>query len=140
MKTELLLTTLLSIGISIIGVAQTGDTLTHLTPEGETAFEVADSKAEYPGGPAALLQMLNEKITYPPAALDSMIQGRVFVQLIIEKDGSVSEYTILKSPHPLLSEETLRVLKSDKTLWKPGTKNGVPVRTFFKLPVVFRLK
>lgn len=78
-------------------------------------------------------------IQYPKEAVEKGIQGRVFVQFIIEKDGSIINANILKGIDPLLDKEALRViLQSPK--WKPGIQNGRNVRVYWTHPVIFKNK
>ena len=65
-------------------------------------------------------------------------QGRVVASFIVEKDGKISDITILTSPDNRLSDEVIRVLRSSPK-WKPGTRNGEAVRVKFTLPVEFSL-
>ena len=76
---------------------------------------------------------------YPEAAQQNDIQGRVVVQFVVEKDGSVGSATILKGVDKDLDREALRVVKK-MPKWQPGKNNGVPVRSYFRLPVQFRMQ
>ena len=59
----------------------------------------------------------------------------VIVSFVIEKNGSMTDITVLRSASPSVDREAIRVLKSIKTKWKPGLKHGKPVRTEYKLPI-----
>ncbi len=103
--------------------------------------DIVEEKAEYPGGQSALLAWLNKNIEYPEIAAESNIQGRVFVQFVVEKDGSISDVkTIGKVPHKALGKEAVKKVKRIPGKWTPGKNNGKAVRSYFKLPVMFRLK
>ena len=107
----------------------------------EPIADVVEEKAEYPGGQSALLAWLNKNIEYPEIAAQSNIQGRVFVQIVVEKDGSISDVkTIGKVPHKTLGKEAVKKVKRIPGKWTPGKNNGKAVRSYFKLPVMFRLK
>lgn len=97
-----------------------------------------EQPAEFPGGTAGLMRFLSNNLSYPAAALENDIQGKVYVQFVIEKDGSVSSPIITKSVDEYLDREALRVVKC-MPRWRPGKKNGESVRTYFSLPVTFRL-
>lgn len=86
-----------------------------------------------------LNQYLSSKIIYPQSAIENGEEGKVYLSFIVEKDGSVSNVRIVKSSgYRALDHEAIRVL-SQMPPWKPGIKNGQPVRTKFQLPVFFQL-
>lgn len=98
-----------------------------------------DSLPEFPGGEQERHKYLAENIKYPLLAAENGIQGRIIVQFVVNRDGSVSNVVIAKSSHPLLDLEAMRVvLKMPR--WTPAMKGGKPVRTRFTLPVVLRLQ
>lgn len=78
------------------------------------------------------------QIRYPQEALEENIQGKVMVEYVIEKDGSVSEVRIVHSPHKYLSAEVMRVFGQEIPVWTPAIQNGKPVRMKFSIPVHFR--
>ena len=75
----------------------------------------------------------------PPAAEENGIQGRVVVQFVVEKDGSISNVNVVRSVDPSLDKEAIRVVKA-MPRWIPGKQNGSPVRCKFTLPVSFKLQ
>jgi TonB family protein len=81
---------------------------------------------------------LMDKIVYPRLALERNIQGKVVIKFVVEKDGSIGDIKELSSPDPLLTEKTVRVLKSSPK-WSPGTIDDKPVRVAYVLPIIFRL-
>ena len=107
-------------------------------PVTEIVDETVDQMASYPGGIPALMDFLNENIKYPEQAEREGIEGRVVAGFIVERDGSVSNIEILKSVHPLLDAEVVRVM-SLMPNWIPGRQNGQPVRVKYSLPITFRL-
>ena len=78
-------------------------------------------------------------IKYPKSAVEAGIQGRVIVELIIEKNGEVSSVVVTKSVDDALDAEAVKVVKASPK-WKPGMKGGVPVRVKISVPIEFRLK
>lgn len=106
-------------------------------PVTEIVDETVDQMASYPGGIPALMDFLNENIKYPEQAEREGIEGRVVAGFIVERDGSVSNIEILKSVHPLLDAEVVRVM-SLMPNWIPGRQNGQPVRVKYSLPITFR--
>lgn len=102
-------------------------------------YSEVEQPAEFPGGVAALMRWLSANIRYPEAAQQNEVQGRVIVKFIVEKDGSISQAEILRSIDKDLDKEALRVVyKMPK--WQPGKNNGVVVRSYFNLPVTFKLQ
>lgn len=98
---------------------------------------IVEQTPEFPGGMNALMEYLKTNLVYPKAAQDSSIQGRVVVNFVVEKDGSITNVEVARSVHPALDEEAVRVV-SMMPKWKPGTQMGDIVRTKFTLPVLFR--
>ena len=101
-------------------------------------FTVAETAPEFKGGTAALLRYLKDYIQYPPVCRQNNIQGRVVVQFVVDKDGSIVEPEVIMPVNPYLDKEALRVVQ-EMPKWTPGTKNGKPVRVKFTLPIQFRL-
>jgi len=93
---------------------------------------------QFPGGEKAIMRFLVNNIKYPLDAIRNNIQGRVIVNILVMKDGSISDVEILQSVHPSLDKEAIRVVKR-MPKWIPGTKNGEPANIQFTLPIVFRL-
>lgn len=107
-------------------------------PEPEQIFTAVEQQAEFPGGQAALMKWLSNNIRYPEAAQQNDIQGRVIVRFVVEKDGSVGAAEVIKGVDKDLDREALRVVKK-MPKWQPGKNNGVAVRSYFTLPVQFKL-
>ena len=105
----------------------------------EEIFVAVEQPAEFKGGMGALMKWLGNNIRYPEAAQQNGVQGRVVVKFVVEKDGSVSNPTILKGVDKDLDAEALRVVKR-MPKWQPGKNNGQPVRSYFQLPVTFKLQ
>ena len=101
--------------------------------------DVVEQMPSFPGGPQALLNYLSEHINYPEGYEEICIQGRVVVTFVVEKDGSLSDITVVKSLEKAFDEEALRAVKS-MPKWIPAMQNGEPVRVKFAVPVNFRLK
>jgi protein TonB len=76
---------------------------------------------------------------YPPVAAENGIEGTVVVGFVVERDGSISNVNVLRSPDPSLSKEAVRVVKS-MPKWNPGMQNGSPVRVKYNVPVKFKLQ
>ncbi len=93
----------------------------------------------FPGGEEALARFLRKNLRYPQMAQENEIEGRVFVQFVINPQGKISEVTTV-GPHRGggLDEEAVRVVKSMPD-WKPGKQNGQPVSVRYNLPIGFTL-
>ncbi len=102
-------------------------------------FTVVETKPEFPGGMGALMTYLAKHIKYPPLAKESGIQGKVFINFVVEPDGSVSNVKVLRGIGGGCDEEAVRVVKN-MPKWKPGMQRGKPVRVSFTLPVRFTLQ
>ena len=87
----------------------------------------------------ALFGFLRKHLTYPPIAKDNDIQGTVVLQFIVEKDGSISDLTVMRGKSGGLTEEAMRVVKLMPD-WQPGQQNGRPVRVKYTLPIKFKLQ
>jgi protein TonB len=108
-------------------------------PKDDEIFVAVEQQAQFPGGQAALSKWLSSHINYPQAAADNDIQGKVTVKFVVEKDGHVGEVVLLKGVDKDLDREAIRVVKS-MPKWQPAKNNGVVVRSWFTLPVQFRLQ
>ena len=109
------------------------------TVEDNKIFEVVEQKPSFPGGDGALMSWLSQNIKYPSIAAEIGVQGRVIVQFVVEKDGSITDVKIAKSVDPSLDKEAARVIKS-MPHWIAGRQNGSPVRVRFTVPVNFKLQ
>ena len=108
------------------------------TVDGEEVFQVVENLPEYPGGMNELMKFLNQEVKYPTEAQEKGIQGRVIVQFIVKKDGSIIEPKVMKPVDPLLDAEAVRVV-SAMPKWNPGKQRGQAVNVRFTLPITFRL-
>ena len=105
----------------------------------DKVYTIASVMPEYEGGIPALMNFLGTNMKYPVEAQKKKIEGRVIVSFVVEKDGSLSNFKVVRSIDPLLDAEALRVAKLQKK-WKPGYEKGKPVRVQYTLPITFKLK
>lgn len=105
----------------------------------EEIFQVVEEMPEFPGGMGELMKFLGNNIKYPAVAQENGIQGRVIIQFVVEKDGSVANPVVAKGVDPALDKEALRVVKA-MPKWKPGKQRGKAVRVKYTVPVTFRLQ
>ena len=109
-------------------------------PEEQTIFEVVEQMPEFPnGGMAGLMQYLSKNIKYPTIAQENGTQGRVTVQFVVNRDGSIVDAKVLRGVDPYLDKEAIRVISS-MPKWKPGMQRGKAVRVNYTVPVMFRLQ
>lgn len=107
--------------------------------DGDQAVYIAfERSAQFPGGDQALVQWLSTNVVYPPSCLAQGVEGRVIATFVVEKDGSISDVQIMRSPDDRLSAEARRVILS-MPHWQPATMQDQPVRCRFTLPIMFRL-
>lgn len=107
--------------------------------EENKVFDIVEQQPLFPGGRAALMKYLSENTKYPVVAQENGVQGRVTVQFVVEKDGSISDVHVLRGVDPSLDKEAVRVVKS-MPRWTPGKQNGITVRVNYRVPVLFRLQ
>ncbi len=104
----------------------------------EPVYEVVEVMPEFPGGTHAVLDFIEKNIRYPESARKNGVQGKVIVRVIIDKDGSVTEPTIVRGINPDLDKEALRVIGL-MPKWKPGTQRGKAQKVEYTFPVIFKL-
>lgn len=100
-------------------------------------FEVVEQQPQFPGG--SVNGWLADHIKYPVVAAENGISGRVVVQFVVERDGSVSQVRVVRGVDPSLDKEAQRVISS-MPKWIPGKQNGSAVRVKYTVPVTFRLQ
>lgn len=102
-------------------------------------FDVVEQNPVFPGGEAALLKYVAEHICYPAMAQENNIQGRVVVQFVVTKTGSIGQVKVVRSKDPDLDKEAVRVVKS-LPKFTPGKMNGHAVNVWYTLPINFKLQ
>ena len=101
-------------------------------------YDVVEQMPSFPGGISGLRTYLNQNTRYPAVAQENCVQGRVVVSFVVEKDGHISDVTVLRSVDPSLDKEAIRVVRN-MPRWTPGKQEGEPVRVRYNVPVSFRL-
>jgi TonB family protein len=107
-------------------------------PLDESVYRVVEVQPAPNGGIEALMQYIGENIRYPAEARQKGIEGKVFIQFVVNKDGSIGDTHILKGIGHGCDEEAVRVLKA-MPAWKPGTQKGEPVPVLMSIPITFKL-
>jgi len=105
----------------------------------EDPFNVVEDMPAFPGGMEAMIQFISSNIQYPADAKKQKVDGRVLVNFVVEKDGSITEVKVVKPTFPSLDAEAIRVVKA-MPKWKPGYQRGQAVRVQFTMPINFSLK
>lgn len=105
----------------------------------DKVFDTMDIQPKYPGGDKVLYRFLSNNIQYPVEAQEKNIQGSVVCQFVIEKNGSISDVKVVRSVHPLLDKEAVRVIKL-MPKWTPGKQDGEVQRARYTLPISFKLQ
>lgn len=101
-------------------------------------YEMVEENAQFPGGDAECFKWLSEHIKYPSICVEQGVQGRVIVNFVVNRDGSIVDVKTVHSPDPNLTKEAERVVKL-MPKWKPARQGNKTVRSRFTLPVMFRL-
>jgi protein TonB len=106
----------------------------------EEIFTIVESMPEFPGGgQEALFKYLQKEMKYPQIAKENGIQGTVFVNFVVGKDGKIRDVKILRGVNKMLDDEAIRVVKAMPS-WKPGKQRGKPVSVSYNLPIKFTLR
>ncbi len=101
-------------------------------------FGTIEVNPQFPGGEAAWAKFLQKNLHYPSQAIEEGISGKVIISFVVEKDGHLSDITLIRGPGHGLDEEAIRVLKLVPA-WKPGIQNGRPVRVRYNMPFNFQI-
>jgi len=135
----------LSVGLlasSQVALAQTPDSLRMDTieeaEEKEEIFGIVENMPMFRGGERKLMEFIGNNVVYPKEAIDAGIEGRVFVEFYIEKDGTVSNAIVLQGIGYGCDEEALRVVGL-MPKWAPGKVRGESIRVRYTLPINFKL-
>ncbi len=105
----------------------------------DKVYVVVDQMPEFPGGEYALSTYIGKNIKYPEDAIKAGIQGKVFVNFVIDKDGNIVNPKIVRSVSPSLDKEALRVIGT-LPKWTPGKQKGKKVDVSYTMPISFKLK
>ena len=109
-----------------------------MQPDKKGVYQIVEEMPQFPGGETKLMEYIAKNLTYPQEARDKGIDGRVFIGMVIEKDGSVSNVKVLRGIGSGCDEEAVRVIKS-MPKWKPGMMKGEPVPVSYQIPINFKL-
>jgi protein TonB len=102
------------------------------------SFRVVEDLPQFPGGAVEMMKWLQRNLKYPPVAQERKIQGKVVAEFIVNKDGSLTDFKVVKSLNSMCDREVLRVLRM-MPRWTAGVQNDQPCRTKVCIPVVFKM-
>ncbi len=102
-------------------------------------YEIVEQMPCFPGGDEAMMTWVKQHLQYPESARRDSIEGRVILTFVVERDGTTTDFKVVRSVHPALDAEALRLL-STMPRWIPGRQNGVALRVKYTYPVTFRLE
>ena len=126
------------VGIPEVKIKEVKVDETEQSPSDAT-FQVVEEAPEFPGGMQACMVFLAKNIKYPVSAQEAKIEGRVIVQFIVKKDGTIADPIVMRGVSPELDAEALRVV-SLMPNWKPGRQRGKTVNVKYTIPIMFRLQ
>lgn len=115
------------------------ETTEEVVEKEEEIFVFVEEQPSFPGGDEELYKFLAENIQYPALARENNVEGKVFVQFVVEKNGSITQVKLVKDIGSGCGQEAMRVVKS-MPKWKPGKQRGTAVRSQFTLPIRFKLR
>jgi protein TonB len=108
----------------------------YVSKDSEIVFTVVEEGAMFPGGQVELMKYLAQNIKYPQEAMETGIQGLVYVTFVVERDGSLTGIKIIRDIGAGCGEEAVRVVKA-MPKWIPAKHKGENVRMQFNLPIKF---
>ncbi len=110
-----------------------------ITEEPDVIHDIVEHQPTFMGGDQAMfLKYIGDRIKYPDLARRIGKEGKVFVQFVVDKDGSMTDIQVIKGIGAGCDEEVLRVMK-DAPKWEPGKQRGIPVKVRMIVPVRFTL-
>jgi TonB family protein len=121
------------------GPAGAGKPTGAVSDDKSTIFSQVEKQPQFPGGLEVFSKFLGTNIKYPKADREKGITGKVFVSLVVEADGTLSDIKALRGPSQAMMDEAVRVLlKSPK--WQPALKDGQPVRVSYTVPIAYTME
>ncbi|MDB5009237.1 MAG: TonB family protein [Mucilaginibacter sp.] len=109
-----------------------------VTEDVNKVYESVENEPAFPGGIQKFYDYLSKAIRYPAVDRENNVTGKVFVQFVVERDGSLTDVKALRGPSQTLSDEAVRAVKASPK-WTPGVQNGRKVRVQYTVPVNFTL-
>ena len=138
-KTETKKSSAIPMDTSLVVVDSTILLYSNLKTSDKEIHAILEERPEYPGGMDEVVKYIQTHIQYPPTAVYKKIQGKVWIESVIDRDGKVVQPKVAYSVHPLLDQEALRIIKMMPD-WRPGKLNGETVKVKYVFPVTFRIE
>jgi TonB family protein len=108
-------------------------------PDSNGVYQSVEQMPEYPGGLDSLVKEITARVIYPEQCVDSNIQGKVYIQFIVNEDGRISGVHAVRGPHSALNKAAEEATIAGSK-FKPGMHNGMAVKVYSTIPIVFKLK
>lgn len=102
-------------------------------------FDMVEQQPSFPGGMGELMSWIGNHLKYPPIAAENGIEGKVIIQFVVGKNGSIRDANVVRSLNPSCDKEALRVVNA-MPRWLPGKQNGKEVSVKYTLPIQFKLQ
>lgn len=115
----------------------TSDTI--ILPSDTTIYEVVERMPEFPGGTAAMLQFISKNLKYPEISEEEGIQSRLVFRFVVEKDGSLSNFQMIRPLNQAFENECRRIV-NEMPAWSPGLQRGKEVRVYYTIPLNIHLR
>ncbi|RZA01321.1 MAG: TonB family protein, partial [Sphingobacteriaceae bacterium] len=122
----------------LLAVRKSVDDISTTSTKGQVVFVPSEKQPEFPGGIEKFYEIVKSHIKYPDQMRESKIEGKAFVEFVVEKDGSVTNFKTVRDPGYGAEEETQRVMAL-LPKWNPGYQNGRPVSVKYQIPITFKL-
>ncbi|MCX6258464.1 MAG: TonB family protein [Bacteroidia bacterium] len=106
--------------------------------EAAEVFTIVEEMPMFPGGDDSLRKYIAKSVKYPEVARENGIQGRVYVQFVVNGKGKVEQVKVVRGVDPTLDKEAIRIIESLPG-WQPGKQRGKPVKVSFTVPINFKL-
>ncbi|UCG27890.1 MAG: M56 family metallopeptidase [Bacteroidales bacterium] len=116
------------------------DQISKVIPEGEEVFFIVEEMPKFRGeDQEAFREYVRENLKYPESCKTNGISGRVFIQFVVTKDGSIANVNVIRGAHPDLDAEAIRIIETCPPEWTPGIQRGQKVNVAYTFPIVFEL-
>lgn len=106
--------------------------------EAEKIYDVVEQQAQFVGGEKAMYKWLQNNMRYPVISQENGVQGKVFVRFVVSETGKITNARVVRSLDPYTDKEAVRCIEA-MPRWNPGKMNGSAVKSYYVLPITFKL-